>query len=84
MRDRKEKRPITVTRCQSGAEGKDYDLVCGQGRLEAFIECGQTEIPAVIIDVDEDHFNVLLRAEGLSTMPKQLVTLIDEKGKAHG
>lgn len=27
------KRPITVTLCRSGAAGKDYDLVCGQGRL---------------------------------------------------
>lgn len=35
------KRPITVTPCLSGTTGKEYDLVCGQGRLEAFLSCGQ-------------------------------------------
>ena len=30
------KRPITVTACRSGAEGKDYDLICGQGRIEGW------------------------------------------------
>lgn len=47
------KRPITVTPCKSGAAGKDYDLVCGQGRLEGFIALRQTEIPAVVIDATE-------------------------------
>ena len=36
------KRPITVAARQS-EEGVRYDLVCGQGRLEAFQELGQTE-----------------------------------------
>ncbi|UFS67421.1 ParB/RepB/Spo0J family partition protein [Paracoccus denitrificans] len=41
------KRPITVS---GGANGEAYQLVCGQGRLEAFIALGQTAIPAVIRD----------------------------------
>lgn len=49
------KRPITVTPCRSKAEGKDYDLVCGQGRMEAFLACGQKEIPAIIIDASEEE-----------------------------
>jgi len=36
------KKPITVSR--RGTE-PEYDLVCGQGRLEAFIALGQREIP---------------------------------------
>jgi ParB family chromosome partitioning protein len=48
------KRPITVTPSQNKPEGKEYDLVCGQGRLEAFIACGQTTIPAMVIDASED------------------------------
>ena len=48
------KRPVTVTRCHSGVPGKDYDLICGQGRIEAFITRGQTKIPALVIDVDEE------------------------------
>lgn len=41
------KRPITVTRSHNSAHGKTYDLVCGQGRLEAFLSCNQTHIPAI-------------------------------------
>jgi ParB family chromosome partitioning protein len=43
------KRPITVTEGQPDAEGAaTYDLVCGQGRLEAFQALGQAEIPAFV------------------------------------
>jgi ParB family chromosome partitioning protein len=44
------KKPITVIPSQSNIPGKDYDLVCGQGRVEAFIACGQSMIPAVVRD----------------------------------
>jgi ParB family chromosome partitioning protein len=43
------KRPITVTVGKPGEDGGEtYDLVCGQGRLEAFIALGQKEIPALV------------------------------------
>ena len=43
------KRPITVTRGKPGDDGAEiFDLVCGQGRLEAFIALGQKEIPALV------------------------------------
>jgi ParB family chromosome partitioning protein len=43
------KRPITVTRGKPAEDGGEtYDLVCGQGRLEAFISLGQKEIPALV------------------------------------
>lgn len=43
------KRPITVTEAKPGPDGQPlYDLVCGQGRLEAFISLGDTEIPAFV------------------------------------
>lgn len=43
------KRPITVTETKPGPDGQPaYDLVCGQGRLEAFISLGQSEIPAFV------------------------------------
>jgi ParB family chromosome partitioning protein len=43
------KRPITVTEGPPDEAGQPtYELVCGQGRLEAFIALGQTEIPALI------------------------------------
>jgi ParB family chromosome partitioning protein len=46
------KRPITVARRQ-GIDGPCFDLVCGQGRLEAYQALGETTIPAIVRDVDE-------------------------------
>ena len=54
------KRPITVTHSNSKNSNRDYDLVCGQGRLEAFIALGQTHIPAIVIDESEER--VLLKS----------------------
>lgn len=45
------KRPITVTR-RPEAGGPFYDLVCGQGRLEAFKALGQVEVPALVVTAD--------------------------------
>lgn len=60
------KRPITVTPCRSGAEGKKYDLVCGQGRLEAFIACGETMIPAMVIDASEEQALIMSLVENVA------------------
>ncbi len=52
------KKPITVVRRNAmGEDGKLYDLVCGQGRIEALIALGETHIPAIVIDAPrEDQF----------------------------
>lgn len=52
------KRPITVSqRSVPTVDGKRFDLVCGQGRIEAFLELGQTTIPAIVTEVPpEDQF----------------------------
>jgi ParB family transcriptional regulator, chromosome partitioning protein len=47
------KRPITVTR-RAEAGGPFYDLVCGQGRLEAYKALGQVEVPALVVSADPD------------------------------
>jgi len=60
------KRPITVTPCHSGAEGKDYDLVCGQGRIEAFMAYGQTHIPALVVDASEQDALVMSLVENMA------------------
>lgn len=57
------KKPITV----SQRPGKSrYDLVCGQGRLEAFIALGQAEIPAIIIEAAEEDCFVMSLVENLA------------------
>ncbi len=43
------KKPITVSCAAPGGDGVEmFDLVCGQGRLEAYIALGQKEIPALV------------------------------------
>ena len=57
------KKPITVSR---RPDGRRYDLVCGQGRLEAFVALGQSEIPAIIIDATEEDCFVMSMVENLA------------------
>jgi ParB family transcriptional regulator, chromosome partitioning protein len=57
------KKPITVA-ARTDASG--YDLVCGQGRLEAFVELGQAEIPAVVIEASQDDCFVMSLVENLA------------------
>jgi len=49
------KKPIQVSR-RSAEEGAEpgYDLVCGQGRIEAFQALGFTEMPAIIVEVSKE------------------------------
>ena len=60
------KSPITVMPCRSKAEGKEYDLVCGQGRLEAFMACGQKMIPAMVINASEEQALIMSLVENLA------------------
>jgi ParB family chromosome partitioning protein len=49
------KKPIQVSlRSAHEAEEPGYDLVCGQGRIEAFIALGHKEIPAVVVEVSKE------------------------------
>src|SRR3546814_4634294 len=58
------KRPITVSR-RAAANSVRYDLVCGEGRLEAFRMLGEAEIPAVVIDADEADCLVMSLIENI-------------------
>ena len=50
------KKPIQVSlRSRTETEGPGYDLVCGQGRMEAFIALGHKEIPAVVVEVSKEE-----------------------------
>ena len=60
------KRPITVTHSKTSGCGKTYDLVCGQGRLEIFMACGQKEIPAMVIDASEEEVMVMSLVENMA------------------
>ncbi|MDF3928931.1 MULTISPECIES: ParB/RepB/Spo0J family partition protein [Pseudomonas] len=55
------KRPITVARNESG-----FDLVCGQGRFEAFRVLGERTIPCVVITAAEADKYLISLVENLA------------------
>ena len=73
------KRPITVSR-RSTATGDRYDLVCGEGRLEAFRMLGATEIPAVVIDASENDCLVMSLVENIARRKHRPIDLMQEIG----
>lgn len=61
------KRPITVRRVQSNRGGDlPYALICGQGRLESCRMLGQTEIAALVLDVDEETGHIMSIVENVA------------------
>ena len=60
------KRPITVTPRKDAKNGKKFDLICGQGRLEAFIAAGETEIPAIVREVSEEDAHIMSLVENIA------------------
>ncbi|RYG98818.1 MAG: chromosome partitioning protein ParB, partial [Alphaproteobacteria bacterium] len=57
-----------------------YDLVCGQGRLEAFIALGQKEIPAVVIEATEEDCFVMSLVENLARRQHRPIELVQDIG----
>ncbi|WP_291388381.1 plasmid partitioning protein RepB C-terminal domain-containing protein [Devosia sp.] len=73
------KRPITVSR-RNTANGASYDLVCGEGRLEAFRMLGAIEIPAVVIDASENDCLVMSLVENIARRKHRPIDLMQEIG----
>lgn len=71
------KRPITVTR-RSESGGPFYDLVCGQGRLEAFRDLGQAEVPALVVVADPDDCLIASLVENCARRQHQAVDLLQD------
>lgn len=61
------KKPIQVSRrAKDEEEGPGYDLVCGQGRIEAFQALGYTEIPAVVVEISKEDRLLRSLAENMA------------------
>lgn len=73
------KRPITVTR-RAGPDGPCYDLVCGQGRLEAFEQLGQREIPAFVIEADPQACLIKSLVENCARRQHRAIDLLHDIG----
>jgi ParB family chromosome partitioning protein len=71
------KRPITVS---ARADQSGFDLVCGQGRLEAFVALGQTAIPAVVFEASEEDCFVMSLVENLARRHHSPLELMSEIG----
>ena len=73
------KRPITVTR-RTDTDPQEYDLVCGQGRLEAFIQLKQKAIPAIVIDANESDCLIMSLVENCARRQHRPIDLMREIG----
>ena len=62
------KKPITVSRRPDTGDGQPplYDLVCGQGRLQAYVALGETEIPAIVVSASKEDRLVMSLVENLA------------------
>ena len=58
------KKPITVT--QLSGRNLPYQLICGEGRIKAFKQLGETEIPARIIDVNKEEALIMSLVENIA------------------
>lgn len=73
------KRPITVSR-RNGPGPIRYDLVCGEGRIEAFRMLGETEIPAIVIEAAETDCLVMSLVENIARRKHRPIDLMQEIG----
>jgi ParB family chromosome partitioning protein len=64
------KKPITVVRrSEPDADGEQFDLVCGQGRIEAFLALGETTIPAIIAEAPREDQFLMSLVENIARRP---------------
>ncbi len=75
------KRPITVSRRQSSDGPYRYDLICGQGRMEAFMVLGQRVIPAFVTDASSEDCLVMSLVENVARRNHRPIDLMREVGR---
>ena len=79
------KKPIQVSlRGADEGEGPKYDLVCGQGRIEAFQALGYNEIPAVVVQISKEDRLLRSLAENMARRnpaPIEMLAEIDRLKK---
>lgn len=78
------KRPITISRKEVPQNGYEYDLICGQGRLEAYIANNQTTIPAIIVDAREEDSLIMSLVENIARKNYQPYELFQNVKLLHG
>src|ERR1700674_3802041 len=69
------KRPITVKRKQADGDQR-YDLICGQGRLEAYQSLGQREIPAIVVSASDEDSAIMSLVENCARRQHRVIDLL--------
>jgi ParB family chromosome partitioning protein len=77
------KRPITVSRRNGSKGDPKYDLVCGQGRLEAFQQLGHAAIPAFVVTAKEESCLLMSLVENIARRQHSGIELMREIGSLH-
>lgn len=73
------KKPIQVSfRSKDESPDDGYDLVCGQGRLEAFQVLGYKEIPALIVSIPKEERLLRSLVENIARRPARPTELLQE------
>ncbi len=72
------KRPVLVTEREPDADGTLYDLVCGQGRIEALSSLGHVTVPAIIIDVSTEDRYLMSLIENIARPQPATTALVHE------
>lgn len=72
------KKPITVRRRKTRNSKYSYDLVCGQGRLEAFQSLGETKIPAIEIEATRNDSLIMSLVENLARRQHKPLELLHD------
>jgi len=73
------KMPIQISRRPATeTEEEGYDLICGQGRLEAFMALGHKEIPAIVVEISREELLLRSLVENIARRYPQPMDLIGE------
>lgn len=72
------KRPITVCRREDSDSTEKYDLVCGQGRLEACLALGHSHVPALVIEASREQQFLMSLVENIARRPPSNRDLLRE------
>ncbi len=84
------KKPVTVTTTATPDGAEFFQLVCGEGRLKALAQLGETQVPVIVVEASEEDAYIMGLAENLARRryrPLELLTgirLLHAKGYSVG
>lgn len=70
------KKPVTITPKESTNGKNEYHLVCGQGRFEAYQQLGESQIPALIVEVTKEELLLMSLVENLARRQHTSIELV--------